>query len=96
MTDTDIAALVDRLRALRGWYTEDDIRLHLDAADALEALQAENERLREAVLPVEPTEEMLAAIWETIFDDAYNGTQAPAAGAAYDALRAVALAGDKP
>lgn len=43
-------------------------------------------------MPIEPTTEMLKAMWEAMFTDAFDGSQAPMVGAAYDAALAAAPA----
>ena len=49
-TDTSRSGdLVERLRAQGNWYVDNAYNLPLRAADRIEALEAENERLREAL-----------------------------------------------
>jgi hypothetical protein len=50
MTDTDITALIGRLRMYGPHNEGSAFRICDEAADALEALQAENERLRETLI----------------------------------------------
>jgi hypothetical protein len=40
-----------------------------------------------SVLPIEPPNEVLVAMWNAMFEEKFDGTQAPMMGAGYDALR---------
>lgn len=64
--------------------------IDLSVMPALAAAQAVGVPHGWTLVPVEPTHEMLAALWEAMILSTYDGSQAPMAGAGYDAALAAA------